>query len=540
MHKRLMQQIRCSFPATPLVRATISLMVLLIGSTSVPVRASSVLTSMASFESSSSTLLQAPEAVIRAYYDAINQRSYRRAYSYLAPYGRPPYSPWAAGYNATVHVNITHLIDPGYRIRAIGATYTCLGVQLLARHSDGTVLDFGGWYLMQALNRTAWRIMLPGSNIIQGGVVHAPSRTTCEVQLPPSPSPLPPVLTAVDFVNVNHGWVAGYSLNAAYILRTDDGGRHWTHLQIPASASMLDFVDANHGWALGTTPVQCASSAALAPAPCRSVLLATDNGGRTWRPQLTTGAGCVWGTLQFVNAAVGWLIARTPNAHFGCVTHLLGTTNGGHTWRSLSLPSISPTSLHFISSRLGWIAGELMPKCKGGVFFTADGGATWSRQLRTFQQCSPQVDFVNARDGWVLTFNPNSCAMGGCYDNVLYHSIDGGKHWRIEQGRRPNSAWFGLGGHLLGVTFVTPKVGWIPVRHGMSVIAGGVDVTTDGGKRWTRHLNQYSVQSMAAVSLVSTNDGWFIGCAIPEQCRFLFHTTDSGHTWTKLQPIGRH
>lgn len=119
-----------------------------------------------------------PGSILRSYYDAINHRSYRRAYGYLAPIGRPAYRGWVKGYRSTQHVTINQLRPAEYRISAGGATYTCVGIQFSAAHG-GNKTDYGGWYAMWETGGGGWRIDVKGSRIAYHGAAQPPSRSTC-------------------------------------------------------------------------------------------------------------------------------------------------------------------------------------------------------------------------------------------------------------------------------------------------------------------------------------------------------------------------
>ena len=72
-------------------------------------------------------------------------------------------------------------------------------------------------------------------------------------------------LHKVDFVNSSRGWAVGV---AGTILRTRDGGAHWTKLRSGTTKTLwaVDFIDASHGWVAGDS----------------GALLRTTNGGRNW------------------------------------------------------------------------------------------------------------------------------------------------------------------------------------------------------------------------------------------------------------------
>ena len=85
-----------------------------------------------------------------------------------------------------------------------------------------------------------------------------------------APAPTLSSLTAVYFADATHGWAVGQD---EVILRSDDGGEHWTrtHFNPDAQQPLLDvwFADADHGIAVGAYNAYHVSA----------------DGGRTWVPQ---------------------------------------------------------------------------------------------------------------------------------------------------------------------------------------------------------------------------------------------------------------
>src|SRR5438270_2951259 len=80
------------------------------------------------------------------------------------------------------------------------------------------------------------------------------------------------------------------------------------------------------------------------------------------------------------------------------------------------------------------------------------------------------VQFVDKQEGW---------AAGA--DGVVWHTIDGGKHWE----RQPT----GIRAALRAIHFLNPYTGWVVGREELPHAGGSVGVilfTEDGGLRWTR------------------------------------------------------
>jgi len=165
-----------------------------------------------------------------------------------------------------------------------------------------------------------------------GAAVAVPTRGV--VVLAPAPKSQPLALSAISFPNPLDGWVAGVVPGGTKILRTVDGGRTWTSAGVPGVVHALDFVDAFHGWAVTTGPTGCL------PTPdqrsCRDLILATQDGGKTWNRQLTAPRESSLANLQFVDDTHGWVI-RFQYACQSCdaYVHVLITRDGGATWQPL-------------------------------------------------------------------------------------------------------------------------------------------------------------------------------------------------------------
>lgn len=124
------------------------------------------------------------------YYLGVDRHRYGGLCDAFAPFGRPSCGKLAAGYRHTAHVTIDRLAVPLYLIGKghPHAVYTCVGIQLTARQTDGSITSYGGWYLMKqqvsSIQRT-W-IDLPGSMILRDGGLAILSRESCQGHVPPA------------------------------------------------------------------------------------------------------------------------------------------------------------------------------------------------------------------------------------------------------------------------------------------------------------------------------------------------------------------
>lgn len=121
---------------------------------------------------------------IRQYYAEINQRQYDAAYRYLAAGGRAPLPAFSRGYQRTIHVTLERLAIPAYIIHRTGADYTCAGIQFQAHQRSGSVVEYGGWYLVQVRLQSDGYLVLSGSVIHRNSSLTVPTRGNCAGHIP--------------------------------------------------------------------------------------------------------------------------------------------------------------------------------------------------------------------------------------------------------------------------------------------------------------------------------------------------------------------
>jgi photosystem II stability/assembly factor-like uncharacterized protein len=115
------------------------------------------------------------------------------------------------------------------------------------------------------------------------------------------------ILTAVQFVTPQTGWVAGH---AGRIARTDDGGLSWKAQRIEREGEVLNaifFIDPQRGWAVGGS----------------GLVLRTTNGGESWEQVVTGRIEDLW-AVRFASPERGWIVGEDGL--------ILSTTDGGKHW----------------------------------------------------------------------------------------------------------------------------------------------------------------------------------------------------------------
>ena len=241
--------------------------------------------------------------------------------------------------------------------------------------------------------------------------------------------------------------VEAFDANTAYLLsagkgelsrvyKTSDGGAHWalqftSHLP-EAFFDAMAFWDRDHGVALSD------------PVNGRFVMIATENGGKTWNevpatdlPQAVAGEGAfaASGTcLVTQGRAAAWFVTG------GAVARVFRSDDRGHSWTVTNAPVSQGAE-------------------SAGIF---------------------SIAFQDAMHGVIVGGDYRKPNEAG--DNVALSS-DGGRTWRLSRGPRP-------AGYRSGAAYVAPLAL-------IAVGTSGSDYSTDGGASW-RALDAENYNSVAA------------------------------------------
>ena len=176
------------------------------------------------------------------------------------------------------------------------------------------------------------------------------------------------ILTAVHFVNLNTGWVAGH---AGLIERTDDGGLSWKPQRIEREGEVLNsifFIDESRGWVAGGS----------------GLVFHTTDGGETWNKITTGRIEDLW-TIRFSSPQRGWVVGEDGL--------ILATEDGGSNW----VAQPSGTSHALLGLALSSEA-VLVAVGEGGVILRTTDGSKWD------QIESPTYSALNSIAGSGKTF----------------------------------------------------------------------------------------------------------------------------------------
>jgi photosystem II stability/assembly factor-like uncharacterized protein len=236
-----------------------------------------------------------------------------------------------------------------------------------------------------------------------------------------------PRLNCIHFISPALGWAVGADqAQKGVLLKTTDGGETWSVSKISAAQipTTIFFADAENGWMGGATPAPGEDEGAGGS----SVILGTNDGGRTWQTQLNTPASIF--DICFIDKANGW-----ASGSKGAIYH---TDDSGRTWnaqrselevgdgpintQSEGLKQFGLLGIQFVDAEHGFVAASAEEEDTGRLLTTSNGGAAWRRQWIVADSGVRDVFFVNPDEGWAVTDR-------GQY---VYHTVDAGRTWLAE------------------------------------------------------------------------------------------------------------
>ncbi len=306
-----------------------------------------------------------------------------------------------------------------------------------------------------------------------GGSSHTVARAACSWHLQRAGSSSDDDLTGVSFPDTTHGWAVG-GIDSADVLATSDGGATWRLQHTPVrddGLSEVSFVDDRHGWAVGV----------------HNTLIATSDGGATWtyeNPRVSQDGNLY--SVSFVDRDHGWVV--------GDHGVIRATSDGGRTWMPESAGTDHELSdVQFVDRLHGWInAGD-------EILRTTDGGAHWSvvhTTDATHQEELAGVFFLSSRQGWVSgsEYEPSD------FYGTIAQTTDGGNSWAHVEVTAFDDV------HFWAIAFLDARHGWV------TGVQGEIFYTDDGGKTWAdRSLAAEEGTRMIAMVFRDPRHGWAVG-----------------------------
>jgi photosystem II stability/assembly factor-like uncharacterized protein len=173
---------------------------------------------------------------------------------------------------------------------------------------------------------------------------------------------------------------AGRVGGPAYIIRSVDGGRNWSILDLTAQAQFIldvHFIDEMNGLVCSNVKMTNAAPNKDGEQPTEAQMLRTTDGGKTWTSVYRSGRATenCW-KMSFPTNQVGYATVQSydpdPKASQRVV---IKTTDGGRSWKELDLVNDIKSrefGIAFVSETHGWVGTAT------SGFETRDGGLTWS------------------------------------------------------------------------------------------------------------------------------------------------------------------
>jgi photosystem II stability/assembly factor-like uncharacterized protein len=164
---------------------------------------------------------------------------------------------------------------------------------------------------------------------------------------------------------------AGRVGGPAWLLRSIDGGEHWSTIDMNAQVAMIldvKFFDEMNGVVFAGSDANIERS--------HAVIVTTNDGGQTWRKAYESSrpGELIWKGF-FPSREVGYATVQNDDDDAANVQrYVVKTVDGGRTWRELPLArdhALTEFGVGFANEQLGWVGTT-----QGG-FETRDGGASW-------------------------------------------------------------------------------------------------------------------------------------------------------------------
>ena len=293
-------------------------------------------------------------------------------------------------------------------------------------------------------------------------------------------------LRGVSAVSAKVAWASGAG---GTVLRTVDGGEHWSKVDVPGAAE-LDFRDV-HAFSDHVAVIMSAGPGD------KSRVYRTVDGGRHWTQVLQNrDEKGFFDSIAFADASSGALVGDPVDGHFVVYT----TSDGGATWRRVKTPAALEGEGAFAASGTSIVArGAKRWFGTGGngcarVFFSLDAGDTWRVSRTPVRNDGPAAGIFGMyfADDW------RAAAVGGDYtkpgetlQNIAI-SNDGGRFWRPPSGNPPS-----------GFRSAVAKSGDLWIAVGTT----GSDVSHDNGETWRK----FDDGAFNAISFVPGGAGWGVG-----------------------------
>lgn len=243
-----------------------------------------------------------------------------------------------------------------------------------------------------------------------------------------------------------------FAWNASGVWRSDDDGRAWAKLALPAAVREVRDVAVSPGWPADRALLVAAAGDEL-------VGVASSDGGATWRP--VPGTGGIAGTAA--GMAIDFVVIPPKDPFPPIRTNSLGN--------EVFLPLLSRGALFPLASAVpDPVHREMYLATDGeGVWRSEDDGRSWARPIDTQHNAQPES---------LAALGSLDELLAGTAASGLFRSSDGGRSWRRVDGLPRGD------GQVIAALRPSPALA--ADRTVFAAAASGVWVSRDAGVSWTR------------------------------------------------------
>lgn len=309
------------------------------------------------------------------------------------------------------------------------------------------------------------------------------------------------------FVDSAHGWLLSRQGAQQVLLRTVDGGDHWSAQATPYSLMRLFFLTRDLGWST------CGE--VLPDTTVRTSLCQTKDGGATWsrhgvlaEPSLR--GDTIIDEFRFLDSNNGWFVAQGA----GGARVVLNTENGGDSFRLVdSLPGKELLqSIYSQPPDKIWMFGS------NTILASFDTGRTWSTQIG--DQHPLDDEHILVKRGQILADGLGFAAGQGSGPTILGTS-DYGRIWRV--------VFQGQDSFFTDISFIN-KLSGCAITMDARLFC-----TSDGGETWRHTKVPFNFQKAnpqyrnTRVLFSSPSRVWLVS-----DQGLLYRSDDAGRTWNAV------